>query len=322
MLDGRLIKERQPAGTAHCTAKEVTSVTDEFWADYSDLSAPYGGSIGSDHLSSEERRLQTLRNFAMSKAAKARKKRKKQRTEPAEKTITEAERREQEQKRIREERQTRGALSEENRRQAAINQTAAPPEPERSQASESAGKKQQTAAESQDPEIDIALPVEKPAQSEVRTKKKKKTKQREPQKRAASASRYARTASAASNPNRITTGGAMTLGILTGVLIGTVIYGRVQTNEIYTKIAALQTEYDDLVARNVSMKSEMEGKMTVKNIEEYAEDVLGLMPLNQSQIEYIQIRTEDEVVISEPEDNFFVTINDYFVSIWEFLRGK
>ena len=59
-----------------------------------------------------------------------------------------------------------------------------------------------------------------------------------------------------------------------------------------------------------------------KNIEEYAEKTLGLMPLNQSQIEYIQLQTEDEVTISEPEDNFFVSINDYLVSIWEYLRGK
>ena len=124
------------------------------------------------------------------------------------------------------------------------------------------------------------------------------------------------------NRSRISTAGAVTLGILTGVLIGTVIYGRVQTNEIYTEIASLQAEYDDLVARNISMRSEMEGKLTVKNIEEYAEKTLGLMPLNQSQIEYIQLQTEDEVTITEPEDNFFVSINDYLVSIWEYLRGK
>ena len=33
-------------------------------------------------------------------------------------------------------------------------------------------------------------------------------------------------------------------------------------------------------------------------------------------------KKEDEVTISEPEDNFFVSINDYLVSIWEYLRGK
>ena len=100
------------------------------------------------------------------------------------------------------------------------------------------------------------------------------------------------------------------------------IYGRVQTNEIYTKIAALQTEYDDLTAKNISMRSEMEGKMTVKNIEDYAKEELKLQPLNQSQITFIQLQTEDEVVITEPEDNLFVRINDKLVGIWEYLRGK
>ncbi|HBI85686.1 MAG TPA: hypothetical protein DDX71_05290 [Ruminococcus sp.] len=121
---------------------------------------------------------------------------------------------------------------------------------------------------------------------------------------------------------RITVSSAISIGLMAGALIGVVIYGRVQTNEIYSEIAEKQAVYDDLVAKNVSMRSEMEGKMTVKNIQEYAENVLGLRQLHQSQIEYIQLQTEDEVVISEPEENFFVTINDYIKSFWELLRGK
>lgn len=120
---------------------------------------------------------------------------------------------------------------------------------------------------------------------------------------------------------RITTGGPIIIGLLTVLLIGCVIYGKVQTNEVYTQIAELQAEYDDITARNVSMKSEMEGKLTVKNIEDYAKNVLGLRPLDQSQIEYIQIQTEDEVIITKPEQNLIVTINDYITSFWEFLRG-
>ena len=272
----------------------------------------------------------TLRNFAMSKASKARKKRRKQRTEPQSGKLTDAERRSREQARIREERETRSARSEENRRQAGLGggePTAPDPDPKRDKQKTPEKETRKAAPPAPErSEIDIAIPDEKKTgkskQPEVRSKKTKKTKQQsEPQSRATTAARYSKSGSP-ERPNRITTGGAVTLGILTGVLIGTVIYGRVQTNEMYTQIAELQTEYDDLTARNISMKSEMEGKMTVKKIEEYAEDVLGLRPLNQSQIEYIQLQTEDEVTVSEPEDNFFVTVNDYLVSIWEFLRGK
>lgn len=120
---------------------------------------------------------------------------------------------------------------------------------------------------------------------------------------------------------RITTSGAIVIGLLTVALISCVIYGKVQTNEIYTEIAELNAVYDDITARNVSMKSEMEGKMTVRNIEDYAENVLGLRQLDQSQIEYVQIQTEDKVTITEPAENFFVTINDFLNACWEFLRG-
>ncbi len=139
--------------------------------------------------------------------------------------------------------------------------------------------------------------------------------------RKVSGGRYSEYGKSNSYQRRITTGGSVVIGLLTVLLIGCVIYGKVQTNEIYTTLAQLQAEYDDITAQNVSMRSEMEGKLTVKNIEEYAENVLGLRQLDQSQIEYVQIQTEDEVVISEPDENIIVTINDYLNSFWEFLRG-
>ena len=302
---------------------EVTSVAEDFVTHFSEFAASFSGE---ESLSSEERRQMSLRNLAMSKAAKSRKKRKSKQAEPKERKLTEAERRSREQARIREERESRSALSEENRRQAATGGAEAPappPEPEhRKKTSKQA--EPLTAPMTADSDIDVDIPDTKD-QSEAKSKKKKNTKQQtESKSRTSQGSRYTGTANngTSEHPNRITTGGAVTLGILTGILIGTVIYGRVQTNEVYTKIAALQAEYDDLTARNISMKSEMEGKLTVKKIEEYAEDELGLRPLNQSQIEYIQLQTEDEVTVTEPEDNFFVTVNDYLVSIWEFLRGK
>lgn len=106
------------------------------------------------------------------------------------------------------------------------------------------------------------------------------------------------------------------LGLLSGM-----IYCKVQTNEIYTDIAAAQKEYDDLKATNVSLRSEIGGKTTVKNVEQYAEDVLGLKQLDDSQIQYIKIQTEDEVIIAEPELSFWEKLQEKFRSVWSWLRG-
>lgn len=124
------------------------------------------------------------------------------------------------------------------------------------------------------------------------------------------------------NPNRINTGSAIILGLLVILLLGLVIYGKVQTNEIYMKVADLQSTRDDLIARNVSMRSEMEQKLTVKNVEDYAENVLGLKQLDQSQIEYICIQTEDEVTITEPQDGWATVMREFFSTVTDFLHGK
>ena len=278
-------------------------------------------------LSSRERRLKSLRNLTMSNASKARARKRRLAGEAA-RRLTETERIMREQERILAEREMRREMSERNREDAAAILMLAVSEAEAPSAEppETDG--------GNDIIIDIPTgdePEKKPEPKKKKPpvqKKKKKTKKHgkaagDAESRAAKGGRYTRSGTGSGTyQNRITTGGAITLGILCGVLIGTVIYGRVQLNEAYTEIAKLQTEYDDLTAKNVSMRSEMEGKMTVKNIEEYAENVLGLRPLNQSQITYIQLQTEDEVIITEPEENFFVRVNDKLVGIWEFLRGK
>lgn len=111
------------------------------------------------------------------------------------------------------------------------------------------------------------------------------------------------------------------LAVAALALLGGTIYGKVMTNEIYTDISVAQAAYDDLKATNVSLRSEIDGKTTVKNVEEYAEDVLGLKQLDDSQIKYIKIQTEDEVIIAEPELSFWEKLKENFRQVWAWLSG-
>lgn len=65
----------------------------------------------------------------------------------------------------------------------------------------------------------------------------------------------------------------------------------------------------------------VEGQASIRNIKEYAEDRLGLQKLDRSQIQYIQIQTEDEVVVEEPDQNIFVQIKRKFNDLIAYLRG-
>lgn len=69
------------------------------------------------------------------------------------------------------------------------------------------------------------------------------------------------------------------------------------------------------------MQTELEGQASIRNIKKYAEEELGLKKMSQSQIQYIQIQTEDEVIVEEPEQNIFVKIKRWFMDLIEYLRG-
>jgi hypothetical protein len=111
------------------------------------------------------------------------------------------------------------------------------------------------------------------------------------------------------------------VSLLAGALFYFVINSYVQLNEVYADISTATEELTELRSENVRMQTELEGQASIRNIKEYAEERLGLQKISQSQIQYIQIQTEDEVVVEEPEQNIFVKVKQWFVNLIEYLRG-
>ncbi|MDD6269914.1 MAG: hypothetical protein PUA84_07665 [Oscillospiraceae bacterium] len=105
------------------------------------------------------------------------------------------------------------------------------------------------------------------------------------------------------------------------VLFYFVINSYVQLNEVYSDISSASTTLNELRSDNVRMQTELEGQASIRNIKEYAEERLGLKKMDQSQIQYIQIQTEDEVIVEEPEKNIFIKIKSWFIDLIEYLRG-
>lgn len=100
-----------------------------------------------------------------------------------------------------------------------------------------------------------------------------------------------------------------------------VIYGNVETNSLYNQIAATKSEIDAIASDNVRMQSEIEGKTSLKTVEYYAENVLGMQKLDSSQKEYIEIENGSAVEIPDASQNIFVKIKNKFYEVVEYLRG-
>ena len=106
-----------------------------------------------------------------------------------------------------------------------------------------------------------------------------------------------------------------------GLLMCSVLYSKVENSRLQNEISSQTKKVDLLHSENVRMQSEIEGKTSLKNIEVYAEKVLGLQKLDKSQIDYVQLQTDNVVEISDSNTNFFVKVKNKFNDILEYLRG-
>ena len=105
------------------------------------------------------------------------------------------------------------------------------------------------------------------------------------------------------------------------VLLGTVIYSLDRRNTMYSKVSAKNNELNLAEAENVRLQSELESKMSAKNVEDYAENVLGMQKIASSQIKYIEIQTDDVVNIPRQDEGVLAKVRDFFDRCVEYFRG-
>lgn len=120
------------------------------------------------------------------------------------------------------------------------------------------------------------------------------------------------------------TGSAPKLLVMTvaaGLMLGAVIYGKVENTAIHAEITAQSQYVEMLKSENVRMKSEIEEKTALKSVESYAEEVLGMQKLDKSQIEYVSISNGNVVDIPDDSNNIFVKIKNAFNNFVEYLKG-
>ena len=111
------------------------------------------------------------------------------------------------------------------------------------------------------------------------------------------------------------------ISLLAAGLLGSVIYSLDRRSTMYSKVTSLNDELELAEAENARLQSELESKMSVKNVEDYAENVLGMCKIDPSQIEFIKIQTGDVVIIPEQKKSFFDKVGDFFDKCAEYFKG-
>lgn len=110
----------------------------------------------------------------------------------------------------------------------------------------------------------------------------------------------------------------MFLALLT--IIGAMIFSQIQLTELAVQIDSKTKLLDETTNENTRLNLEINCKLSLNKVEEYALNNLGLVKISPSQIEYIKLSKSNQVVVKKvDESNFFVYISNRFNDFLEYL---
>ena len=89
----------------------------------------------------------------------------------------------------------------------------------------------------------------------------------------------------------------LSIAVMVSMIIG-IVYTNSQITEITTDISAVQKEITELESEKAYLDFTLESRMSLNEIENYAVNVLGMVKMDSTQVEYIEIESENMVEFS------------------------
>lgn len=86
-------------------------------------------------------------------------------------------------------------------------------------------------------------------------------------------------------------------------MLAVMLYNNATLTELTEEYNAQSTRYEELKSEGVRLQSELEGKMSLRNVEDYASANMGLSKTEAYQIEYVQLNKGDRVVLAQSPAN-------------------
>jgi cell division protein FtsL len=101
------------------------------------------------------------------------------------------------------------------------------------------------------------------------------------------------------------------------IVIGMMIVSRIQMTELDDHINDLQKQLTVLQSEKIRLTDELASKTSIKSVEEYAYDVLGMQKIESSQIQYIESENSDKAVVAEDKKiNFLEEVGSAIVNFF------
>lgn len=90
----------------------------------------------------------------------------------------------------------------------------------------------------------------------------------------------------------------MAFGLVCFVLMSCLLYLRAQSDSLTSQIADVKSKIDIADGESIRLNAELSAIMSSQKIDDYAENVLGMVKAEGYQISYIDLSEGDEIVVS------------------------
>lgn len=102
-----------------------------------------------------------------------------------------------------------------------------------------------------------------------------------------------------------------------------ILFCQMQLTQLTAEVSAQTDRLDELTAESVSLSSKQAHSMDMTQVEEYAVQNLGMVKMDSSQIEYIELVNPDSVTVAESGvslDALFAGLARSFSAVVEYIR--
>ena len=97
-------------------------------------------------------------------------------------------------------------------------------------------------------------------------------------------------------------------------VVSMMIYNRVVITELNAQIDSYNTKVTKLQSEYVTMQAQIDSKLSLRNVEQYASENLGMSKLEEYQVRYLE--SEQDSVIVRNEENIKHSLTDRIGELW------
>ena len=85
---------------------------------------------------------------------------------------------------------------------------------------------------------------------------------------------------------------------LVAAFVVTMLYSRAVLTELNQQIAAQTNALADAQSENTRLSAQLDAKVSLRNVEEYATQALGMVSIDKSQITYVDLSEGDKIELT------------------------